>query len=172
PQPVIKQIDSGTTLNVRPVVSADRQYVYLEVHPLITDVIFNTEEFQTTAAGSGGTDAGGVTRNTIQLPETVKQELSVTVCVPDKGVLIIGGLGTSSVTKTSSGTPILSKIPIIKRLFSSNKIDRRSDISGNLIILIKPTILVREEEEARAFAKQDRESEVRFRRKSINLMQR
>ena len=172
PQPVIKQIDSGTTLNVRPVVSADRQYVYLEVHPLITNVIFNTEEFQTTAAGSGGTDSGGVTRNTIQLPETVKQELSVTVCVPDKGVLIIGGLGTSSVTKTSSGTPILSKIPIIKRLFSSNKIDRKSDISGNLIILIKPTILVRKEEEARAFAKQDRESEVRFRRKSINVMQR
>ena len=42
PQPVIKQIDSGTTLNVRPVVSADRKYVYLEVHPLITVVDFDT----------------------------------------------------------------------------------------------------------------------------------
>jgi type II secretory pathway component GspD/PulD (secretin) len=152
---VIKQIDSGTTLNVRPVVSADRQYVYLEVHPLITNVTFEETEFQTSAAGTGGTQGGGPAINTIQLPITTKQELSVTVCVPDKGVLIIGGLGTSSVTKTSSGTPILSKIPIIKRLFSSNKIDRKSDISGNLIILIKPTILIRKEEETRAFTKRD-----------------
>ncbi|GAG85222.1 unnamed protein product, partial [marine sediment metagenome] len=81
--------------------------------------------------------------------------------VPDKGILIIGGLGTSSETKTSSGTPILSKIPIIKRLFSSNKIDRKADKAGNLIILIKPSIMVREEEEARAFTKREGVGDIR-----------
>jgi type II secretory pathway component GspD/PulD (secretin) len=65
---------------------------------------------------------------------------------------MIGGLGKSTETKTSKGVPILSKIPIIKRLFSSDSIDRDIAITDNLIILIKPTILIREEQEARAFA--------------------
>ena len=75
---------------------------------------------------------------------------------------MIGGLGRSSEKKTSSGTPILSKIPIIKRLFSSNTIERDIDLKGNLIILIKPTILIREEEEANAFTKRKRDAEIRF----------
>jgi type II secretory pathway component GspD/PulD (secretin) len=75
---------------------------------------------------------------------------------------MIGGLGTSSVEKKSKGVPILSKIPIVKRLFSSEVLDRDIGTADNLIILIKPTILIREEEEARAFAKKKREIEVRF----------
>ena len=167
PQPVMAEIDTGTTFNVRPVVSADRKYVYLEVHPLITDVTLIETDFNTVGPVTSGDTGGQVATNKIQRPQTIKQELSVTVCVPDKGILMIGGLGRSSETKTSSGTPILSKIPIIKRLFSSNKIDRDIEL-GNLIILIRPTILIREEEEARAFAKQDGETEMRY-RKTENL---
>ncbi len=72
---------------------------------------------------------------------------------------MIGGLGKSSETKTSKGVPILSKIPIIKRLFSSNTIDRDITLTDNLIILIKPTILIREEQEVRAFAKEKKDVE-------------
>jgi type II secretory pathway component GspD/PulD (secretin) len=162
PQPVMAEIDEGTTFNVRPVVSADRKYVYLEVHPVITDVTLLTTDFNTVGPVTSGDTGGQVATNEIQRPQTVKQELSVTVCVPDKGILMIGGLGKRSETKTSSGTPILSKIPIIKRLFSSNKIDRDMDISGNLIILIRPTILAREEEETRAFTKEKRDVKIRF----------
>ncbi len=75
---------------------------------------------------------------------------------------MIGGLGKSSLTKTSKGVPILSKIPIIKRLFSSEVLDRDVTEEGNLIILIRPTILIREEEEARAFAKEKRDVEIKF----------
>ncbi|MBO1224473.1 MAG: hypothetical protein JYX80_08580 [Candidatus Scalindua sediminis] len=162
PEPVIKEIDDGTTFSVRPVVSADRKYVYLEVHPVITQVELNTDdtkvEFQTTVAGTTGA-AGEPAINTIQLPITTKQELSVTVCVPDKGVLMIGGLGKRSETKKSKGVPILSKIPIIKRLFSSNIKDRDIKLADNLIILVQPTILIREEQEARFFAKEKRDVE-------------
>ena len=42
------------------------------------------------------------------------------------------------------------------------RIHRDITTAGNLIILIKPTILIREEEEARAFAKEKREAKVRF----------
>ena len=172
PQPVMAEIDEGTTFNVRPVVSADRKYVYLEVHPVLTDVELLETDFNTVGPVTSGDTGGQVATNEIQRPQTVKQELSVTVCVPDKGILMIGGLGRRSETRTSSGTPILSKIPIIKRLFSSNEIYRDIEIGKNLIILIRPIILIREEEEAHAFAKQDGDVEMRYRRKSINLIQR
>ena len=162
PEPVMAEIDDGTTFNVRPVVSADRKYVYLEVHPVITAVTFTNTNFVTGGASTSGGGTTASNTNTIQRPTTVKQELSVTVCVPDKGILMIGGLGKSSEARTSKGVPILSKIPIVKRIFSSNTIDRDITTEGNLIILIKPTILIREEEEARAFVKEKREVEVRF----------
>ncbi|MFQ5712686.1 MAG: type II secretion system protein GspD [Candidatus Scalinduaceae bacterium] len=152
PQPVMEDIDSGTTFNVRPIVSADRKYVYLEVHPLITSVTFTETDFQTGGGISSGGGTTDVSVNKIQRPITTKQELSVTVCVPDKGILMIGGLGSRKEKKTSQGVPILSKIPIIKRLFSSNTNARDIAETGNLIIMIKPTILIREEQEAQAFA--------------------
>ena len=161
PQPVMSEIDEGTTFNVRPVVSADRKYVSLEVHPIITEVTLASTNFVTggaTASGGGTTTSN---TNVIQRPQTTKQELSVTVSVPDKGILMIGGLGKSSETKTSKGVPILSKIPIVKRLFSSDVIDRDIALADNLIILIKPTILIREEEEVRAFTKEKRNAEIR-----------
>ena len=162
PQPVMSEIDEGTTFSVRPVVSADRKYVSLEVHPIITDVTLASTNFIT---GGASTSGGGTTTsntNVIQRPQTTKQELSVTVSVPDKGILMIGGLGKSSETKTSKGVPFFSKIPIIKRLFSSDVIDRDIALADNLIILIKPTILIREEEEVRAFSKRKRDAEIRF----------
>jgi type II secretory pathway component GspD/PulD (secretin) len=160
PQPVMEEIDSGTTFNVRPVVSADRKYVYLEVHPVITSVDLTTEtDFETAGVTPSGGGAATVATNKIIRPITVKQELSVTVCVPDKGVLMIGGLGKSTETKRAKGVPILSKIPIIKRLFSSKTIDRDITTADNLIILVKPTILIREEQEARAFANKGKDIE-------------
>jgi len=162
PQPVMAEIDEGTTFSVRPVVSANRKYVSLEVHPIITDVTLASTNFVTggATASGGGTTASNT--NVIQRPQTTKQELSVTVSVPDKGILMIGGLGKSSETKTSKGVPILSKIPIVRRLFSSDVIDRDIALADNLIILIKPTILIREEEEARAFSKRKRDAKIRF----------
>jgi type II secretory pathway component GspD/PulD (secretin) len=160
PQPVVEEIDSGTTFSVRPIVSADRKYVYLEVHPVITSV--NLDEvvtFQTVGVTPSGGGAAAVASNFITLPVTQKQELSVTVCVPDKGILMIGGLGSRSDEKKSKGVPILSKIPIIKRFFSSKTIDRDIDKDNNLIILVKPTILIREEQEVRFFAKEKRDVE-------------
>ncbi len=162
PQPVIAEIDDGTTFSVRPVVSADRKYVYLEVHPVITSVEFTDTIFQTVGSVPSGGGGSATANNIIQRPTTVKQELSVTVCVPDKGILMIGGLGKSSETKISKGVPVLSKIPFIKRLFSSNTTDRDITTAGNLIILIKPTILIREEEEGRAFAHSRSKEKIKF----------
>jgi len=71
--------------------------------------------------------------------------VSVTVCVPDRGTLIIGGLGSITKENLATGIPLLSKIPFIKRLFSR---EQKNNMKSNLIILLKPTVLIREEQEA------------------------
>lgn len=146
PQPSIAKVEDGTTFDVRPIVSADRKHVFLEVHPNITIVQFDSLPFPVAVDVSrGSTEPLIQTFNlTIEQPRVSRQELSVTVDIPDRGTLMIGGLGTTQKTKKNVGTPILSKIPFIKRLFSR---DSETVVRTNLIILLKPTILIREEEE-------------------------
>ena len=79
---------------------------------------------------------------TIQLPRIQTVEVRTTVSVPDEGTLLVGGMAMTSDKTTEAGVPFLGKIPIIKRLFSQ-KMNRRE--RENLIIFIRPQILIQEE---------------------------
>lgn len=157
--PVIGTIPEGTTFDVRPIVSADRKYIYLEVTPSV----FQVEEITSftfsglsSDATVGGTSQGTTVvppEQTVQLPEINVSQVSVTVCVPDKGTLMIGGLGSINKSNVTSGIPILSKIPVLKRLFSR---DQKSNKKSNLVILLKPTIIIKEEQEANFFSSPNR----------------
>ena len=59
---------------------------------------------------------------------------------------MIGGMGSINKDTLTSGIPILSKIPILKIFFSRTK---KTNEKKNLIILLKPTILIKEEQEVR-----------------------
>ena len=146
--PEISTVPSGTTFDVRPVVSADRKYIYLEVVPSVFKVKEPIEEQEIKTAVAVTSSGGGSTAETkitIKLPEINVSQVLVTVCVPDKSTLMIGGLGSISKENNTTGIPILSKIPLIKRLFSR---EQKDNTKSNLIILIKPTILIRDELEA------------------------
>ncbi|MDE1888976.1 MAG: hypothetical protein KGI30_01790 [Planctomycetota bacterium] len=149
--PIIGTIPDGTTFDVRPIVGADRKYIYLEVTPSVFKVETPIQSFTFSGIGTGTTLSGGTgvvnipPQQTVQLPQINISQVSVTVCVPDKGTLMIGGLGSIDKTKLTSGIPILSKIPILGRLFSR---DQKSNTKSNLVILLKPTVLIREEQEA------------------------
>jgi general secretion pathway protein D len=69
--------------------------------------------------------------------------------VPDSGTLLLGGLKRSAGDRKEVGVPILSKIPIIGRLFTN-----RSKVADQkiLLILVKPTIILQEEADAEAVA--------------------
>jgi len=54
-------------------------------------------------------------------------------------------LGSITKENLATGIPLLSKIPFIKRLFSR---EQKNNMKSNLIILLKPTVLIREEQEA------------------------
>jgi len=148
--PVIGTVPEGTTFDVRPIVSTDRKFVYLEVTPSVFDVA-EIEEFtfsgltEDVNVGGGGDGTTFIPpEQTVQLPKVDVSQVSVTVCVPDRGTLMIGGLGSLNKEDNVTGIPILSKIPFLKRLFSRSQKTRNK---SNLIILLKPTIIIKEEQE-------------------------
>src|SRR3989339_1062852 len=154
--PVIGTIPEGTTFDVRPIVSADRKYIYLEVTPSvfqveeITSFTFSGLSTDVTVGGGGaGSSINVLPEQTVQLPKENVSQVSVTVCVPDKGTLMIGGLGSINKSNLTNGIPILSKIPVLKRLFS---LDQKKNKKSNLVILLKPTIIIKEEQEANFFS--------------------
>ncbi len=148
--PETDSVDDGIDLSVRPIVSFDRRYVFLELQPtvLIAD-ISRTFTFETGGAAAITTGTAVTTptvTNFITLPSETQQTLETTVGVPDRGVLIVGGLSKTTRSQAEGGLPFLDKLPIIKRIFSAEteRIDR-----STLFIVVKPTIIILDEEEQR-----------------------
>jgi type II secretory pathway component GspD/PulD (secretin) len=82
------------------------------------------------------------------LPKQLSEQLEVTVCVPDRGILMIGGLTSYGKDEVERGVPILNKIPILKRLFMGEAMKINQ---STLIILVRPRIILLPEEEGQAF---------------------
>ena len=83
-------------------------------------------------------------RRTIQLPNTTTNTVTTTVTVPDGGTVLMGGVKTLNETRTEYGVPILSKIPMIDRLFRNIGIGRTTN---SLMLMVTPRIIILEEEE-------------------------
>ena len=91
---------------------------------------------------------GGVT-----VPEIATQELTTTVTVPDRATILLGGLITQRDTKTASGVPFLSSIPLMGNLFKStvDSTDREE-----LVVMIQPSV-VQDVPEMREISKTERD---------------
>jgi general secretion pathway protein D len=137
--PTIGAIPVGVTLDVKATVSADRRYVQMDLRPQVAD-IEGFEHSTVTAA----VPALGIATATIDLPRVRVQDFKTTVSVPDGGTLLLGGTRQFIEGEAETGVPVLSKIPILKRLFNNRATVRRAN---NLLILIKPRIIIQAEEE-------------------------
>jgi len=148
--PEVDSVSDAIELRVRPIASADLRYVFLELAPTIlqTDltnsVAFNT--FVGQPGGDEGSAAGAAVTNSIVLPQVNAEVLETTVGVPDRGVVMVGGLTSSQREHHEGGVPILDKIPLLKRLFSAEgrKVNRE-----RLFVLARPEIIILGEEEER-----------------------
>jgi Flp pilus assembly secretin CpaC len=146
--PQIASISESTLLAVRPIVGPDLRYVFLELAPSISLFdLTDTRSFSTFVGQPGGDGgaAGAEVSNFITLPALASDVLRTTVGVPDRGVLVIGGLARSTRTHKESGVPILSKIPVLKRLFSAE--GRQLDRDTTFILACPQIIIIGEEEQ-------------------------
>lgn len=150
--PEIEVVSAGVVLDLDGVVSADRRYVTLTVRTALSQYEFAAERVFSGAVGGGGGVGGGgeagIAEGSIQVPVVTATEIRTTVTVPDQGTVLLGGQRLVEEVQVETGVPVLSKIPILSRFFS-NRIDVKQE--QTLLILIKPTILIQNEEEEKNF---------------------
>ena len=84
----------------------------------------------------------------IEAPEIEITEAKATVSVPDGGTLLMGGQRIVGEIEVEAGVPVLSKVPFLKRFFTNRS---KAKDERTLLILIKPTIIIQNEEEDRLF---------------------
>jgi len=141
----IGYISVGSSLSITPTISHDKKNVLLNIMTQLTDLLrLRTHEIE----GPVGT-TGEVQEYTATVPETETSSVMTRVSVPDGGTLLLGGQKITAEVEKEAGVPVLSKIPILGRLFTN-----RSTIKDHkiLLILVKPTIILLEERESEAIA--------------------
>jgi tetratricopeptide (TPR) repeat protein len=134
--PVVRVTHEGVILDVRPVVSADRRFVTMELRPTVARLKRPIAERVTTL--------GSQTSVTIQLPEIEYQRVRTTIPIPDGGTVMLGGMKEIERQDYSTGVPILNKIPILSALF-----ERKGHYVSNrkLLILLRADIVIPAEHE-------------------------
>lgn len=112
-----KPVTAELAVTITPQVSGDNQ-ITLEVEVTQSDF---TERISNTAP-----------------PGKTSRTFKSQIRVKDGEMILLGGLEERRNSKTSNGTPLLSRIPVIKWLFSSrNEVDSNSKLN----IFIKPSII-------------------------------
>ncbi|RPH44936.1 MAG: hypothetical protein EHM91_07925, partial [Planctomycetota bacterium] len=148
--PIVDVVSDGISLDVRPIVSADRRFVTLELRPTVAQLfpappgIFSITT-NVTAPGAPITDALPIT---IETPIVNIQRIRTTVVVPDRGTLLLGGLTSFFDEDEESSIPIWRSVPIIGNL-GSLKVKGLS--RRQTLIICRVRIIIPGEEERRRF---------------------
>lgn len=147
PQPAV--LNTGFSLVLGGVVSADRRYVTLDVTFSISELVdIRAIPFTAVAGGTGGTQGTNTATGFIELPETFLTRVQTGVTIPDKGTALLGGQRTATEVDVETGTPVLNKIPIINRFFTNTATAKQE---ASVLILLRPKILIQSEMEEDAF---------------------
>lgn len=151
--PTLSVTQSGVVLDIEATVSADRRYVTMTARPSLASVSQPIRQIEQTGSQNVNNNnvnninnGGGVTSAVgfIEAPELELTSVRTSVSVPDKGTLLMGGQRLVGDIEVEAGVPILSKIPVLNRFFT-NKTKLKDE--RTLLILIKPTIIIQEEQE-------------------------
>ena len=111
--------------------------ITLKVKPLINpDGLVVMDIYQ--EASEPGPSSTAVDINGTSVPTINQRQASATVAVKDRDTIILGGMISSTQTKTKSGVPYLKDIPLLGNLFQSTA---NSEERVELIVLIRPTVL-------------------------------
>lgn len=111
-------IDAELSVTIMPLVSGDGQ-ITLDIKVIQSS--FNGQKVDKNAP-----------------PGINSREFTSIIRVKDQDLIVLGGLEESTKNDSGTGIPILSRIPIIKWIFSSRT---RQDSKKKLTVLIKPTVI-------------------------------
>lgn len=124
--PSFSPIFAGISLDVTPQID-DANNIMLHVHPSVTTV---TEVNKQVTYGG--------TASSLPMASVSVNETDTLVRIQDGNIVAIGGLMRVSTSRTSSGLPGSSDVPVLSTLFGN-----RANTGGKkeVVVLIKPTII-------------------------------
>jgi len=148
-EPQYQMVQQSDYLMITPTITHDKKNVLLNITTMKTEFLgIRTSTVEVPVQGTVG-QAAQVLEYDVQTPEQETSSLTTRVSVPDKGTLLLGGQRVTAEVETEAGVPILSKLPLVGRLFRNRSKVKDSKI---LLILVKPVIILQEEREAEAIA--------------------
>ena len=118
--PDVEYIPVGIVLNLRPRISQDQRQVTMQIETIITE--------------TDGNEAGGV----LSAPIINNRKVESYVRIANNTPFIIGGLISDKNIEGKGEIPLLSKIPFIGKLFSSNYM---KNTKREVIVVITPHII-------------------------------
>jgi type II secretory pathway component GspD/PulD (secretin) len=145
--PTPATVAEGVVMEVDGTVAADRKYVTMNIIAGVTRVDA-ISQLPVTAIAGGQLVNSASAQSFIQLPQVTVTRVATTVTVPDQGTILLGGQRLTTEQEVESGVPVLSKIPVLNRLFTNRVMTREEN---TLLILLKPTILIQSEKEEENF---------------------
>jgi type II secretory pathway component GspD/PulD (secretin) len=153
--PKSETISSGIELSIRPVISADRRSVRIDLQALLTDIDTSASPLPVNVpimgkSGAGEEMPGGFTQY-LQQPRVHKLSVEKTFMVPDGRTMVVDGGTRIREGRTEYGPPILSKIPYVSRLFRNVGYSQETE---RVLVLVTPRIIVGEEEEKKPASQQ------------------
>ena len=125
----------GITLNLRPRVSADGQWVSLEI-----DTIVDAEDEENTGQAFQASATATEDRVLIaEKPGFNSRRVRTFARIPDRTPIIIGGLVTKEETTITNRVPVLGRIPLVGGLFGFTDEDVTQ---REIMIVLTPYVLV------------------------------
>lgn len=112
-----KQVSANLNIQINPMVSGD-EHITLDIKAEFSDFV---------PPAIQGAPPGNATR-----------EFTSMIRVKNEEMIVLGGLEEVSKSRNGNGVPILSRIPVLKYLFSSRS---ESKNNNRLLVFIKPTLL-------------------------------
>jgi general secretion pathway protein D len=123
---------------VNPLVNTQFQYIDVGVIVDVTPRIHPSGEVSIKVAVEVSSVTGHVTIGSIDQPVISQRKIEHDVRLKEGEVNVLGGLFDHTETNSVSGWPGLARVPLVRHLFSSEKVERQED---EILILLTPHIV-------------------------------
>ena len=133
-------LNERTTLqgNQNPISLQDRRYEAVNADFSIRIVpVVSGDEYVTLEIEVNQSDFIGQVQNNAPPPQ-VNRTFNSNIRILNQEMIVLGGLESKSVEESGTGVPFLSRIPIIKWLFSKR---RRAKSKSKLLVFVRPSII-------------------------------
>lgn len=133
-------LNERTTLqgNQNPISLQDRRFEAVNADFSIRIVpIVSGDEFVTLEIEVNQSDFIGQVQNNAPPPQ-VNRTFNSNIRIHNQEMIVLGGLESKSVENSGRGVPFLSRVPVIKWLFSKR---RKAKTQTKLLVFVKPTVI-------------------------------